>query len=183
MKGCVLSFWSRSLRTRSSFTLRSLTTCSFTSWFMNCLARPVNFLSSPRQGYSRFKVGFEGQWISNSIERGQFDGCSFFELRLCNSTVRDEFIVRSAISICEISRNSPWLSQNKNWIMRAVLETWNSSKRIDFKKFWLLRQLQKVSASLGLINNIDSTYLLLTLDDVQLMNVGDFETQLRNHQL
>lgn len=64
-----------------------------------------------------------------------------------------------------------------------VLETWNGSKRIDFKKFWLLRRLQKVSASLGLISNIDTTYLLLTLDDVQLMNVGDFETQLKNHQL
>lgn len=67
--------------------------------------------------------------------------------------------------------------------MRVVLETWNGSKRIDFKKFWLLRRLQKVSASLGLISNIDATYLLLTLDDVQLMNVGDFETQLKNHQL
>lgn len=67
--------------------------------------------------------------------------------------------------------------------MRVVLETWNGSKRIDFKKFWLLRRLQKVSASLGLISNIDTTYLLLTLDDVQLMNVGDFETQLKNHQL
>lgn len=67
--------------------------------------------------------------------------------------------------------------------MRVVLETWNGSKRIDFKKFWLLRQFQKVSASLGLISNIDTTYLLLTLDDVQLMNVGDFETQLKNHQL
>lgn len=64
-----------------------------------------------------------------------------------------------------------------------VLETWNGSKGIDFKKFWLLRRLQKVSASLGLISNIDTTYLLLTLDDVQLMNVGDFETQLKNHQL
>ena len=67
--------------------------------------------------------------------------------------------------------------------MRVVLETWNGSKRIDFKKFWLLRRLQKVSASLGLISNIDTTNLLLTLDDVQLMNVGDFETQLKNHQL
>lgn len=68
--------------------------------------------------------------------------------------------------------------------MRVVLEARDSSERVKFEEFWLLTQWHKLLARrLFFRDNIRITYLLLTFDNVHLMNIGDIETQLKNYQL